>query len=299
MRKYALLLTTRNKVIHTQAAVKSMFMQVGEPLELLLSDSGSEDGTRQILDEMAAIYDGPHTVRRLDCPCAEAPGMSGLNAHITWAMTQTDADVVMQLSGDDYDLAQRAKFTREAFEAHSPSMVLASQYYVSERMEYQGETPHATEDRWCNMEDMTLRLIGGSTCQAWTREFWDKVGPLEGVASPDVVLPSLAVLDKGAYLLAARLHAYRKVNHIDNTGLEGVYNSIPEGDMRRAQLAELMHFQVASGWRHVVGKMDQLGWRTDEAAAALANALLDRTMGWIQTRLQMTMDGIPPIPFKK
>lgn len=297
-RKYALLLTTRNKVIHTQAAVNSMFMQKGPPIELLLSDSGSDDGTKEILDDMAATYSGPHKVRRLDCPCAQAPGMSGMNAHVSWAMTQTDADVVMQLSGDDYDLANRALFTREAFEAHNPSMVLVSQYYVSEKMEYQGETPHAHEDRWCNMEDMTIRLIGGSTCQAWTREFWDKIGPLEGIASMDVVMPPLAVLDKGAYLLKARQHAYRKVHSIHNTGLEGVYYSFEENDPRRLQLAELMHFQVASGWHTVIAKMDKAGLRTDEATMALANAFIDRAMSWTVTRLKMSEDGVPPIPFK-
>ena len=296
--KLALLLTTRNKVRHTQAAVQSMFMQAGEPIELLLSDSGSVDGTRQILDDMAASYKGPHKVRRLDCPCAQAPGMSGLNAHISWAMTQTDADVVMQLSGDDYDLAQRAQATREAFEKHNPSMVLVSQYYVAENMAYQGETPHAEENRWCDVEDMTLRLVGGSTCQAWSREFWNLVGPLEGIASPDVVLPPLAVMHKGAYLLKARLHAYRKVSSMDNTGLEGVYNCVPEGAPARRQLEELMHFQVASGWRTVIGKMDALGWRKPEYIAPLANAFIDRAMSLVATRELMTAERISPIPFK-
>lgn len=296
--KLALLLTTRNKVIYTQAAVKSMFSQVGPPIELLLSDSGSTDGTKVILDEMAASYKGPHTVRRLNCPCAQSPGMGGLNAHINWAVTQTDADVIMQLSGDDYDLAQRAQLTREAFETHKPSMVLGSQYYVTEKMEYIGETPHAEEDRWCTLEDMTVNLVGGSTCQAWDRAFWDKVSPLEGIASADIVLPSLAVMDRGAYLLKTRFHAYRKVNDLNNTGLEGVYNALPEKDPRRLQLEELMHFQVASGWREVIGKMDKAGWRKPEHVAPLYHAFIGRTMSWTTTRLKLTEAKLPPLAFK-
>lgn len=298
MRKYALLLTTRNKVRHTEAAVKSMFMQAGPSIELLLSDSGSNDGTKAILDDMAASYKGPHTVRRLDCPCARSSGMPGLNAHINWAMDQTDADVVMQLSGDDYDLAQRSELTIAAFEAHSPSMVLGAQYYVNEAMEYQGETPCADEDRWCTVEDMTKNLVGGSTCQAWSREFWNKVKPLEGVGSPDVVLPFLAVLDKGAYLLKTRLHAYRKVSSLQNTGLEGVYSCFLPEDPRRQQIEELMHFQVAAGHLTVLRKMEALNLRTDEAAMALAQAILDRAMSWINTRQNMSFAGIPPLPFK-
>src|SRR6185295_13744110 len=167
------------------------------------------DGTATILDDMARSYNGPHTVRRINCPDTELIGMPGMNAHVNWAMTQTDAEVVMHLSADDYDLAERALLTRKAFDEHKPSMVCVSQYYVNEKMEYQGETPHAHEDRWLTLEDMTINLMGGSTCQAWTREFWNKIGGLEGVGSMDVVMPPLAVMDKGAWLVKARAHCYR------------------------------------------------------------------------------------------
>ena len=112
MRKYAMLLTARDKVRHVGDAVKSMFAHVGPPIELLLSDQGSIDGTGAVLDELAARYKGPHTVRRLQCPRIEVRGMPGLNEHVNWAMTQTDADVVMQLSADDYDLAQFFPFNQ-------------------------------------------------------------------------------------------------------------------------------------------------------------------------------------------
>lgn len=296
--KMALLLTTRNKVRHTAAAVKSMFLQEGPPIELLLSDSGSDDGTATILDDMARGYAGPHTVRRLDCPCAQSPGIPGMNAHVNWAVTQTDADVIMQLSGDDYDFPRRALATREAYEAHKPSMVCVSQYYVTEGMEYQGETPHSTEDRWLTFEDMTVKLMGGSTCQAWDREFWEKIGGLEGMASMDVQMPPLAVLDRGAWLVQERLHSYRKCLSEQNTGLEGIYYSYDEKDVRRIQTAELMHFQIAQGYYTVVGKMDKAGLRTEEASLLLANAILDRCASWVACRMQMSLDKIPPIPFR-
>lgn len=298
MRKYALLLTARNKVIHVAAAVKSMYAQVGPPIELLLSDSGSDDGTKTILDDLARSYNGPHKVRRLDCPITDMPGMAGLNAHVGWAMTQTDADVVMQLSADDYDLAQRSELTIKAFEEFNPSMVLGAMYYVNERMEYQGETPAADADRWCTLEDMTKNLTGGSTCQAWTREFWDLVAPLDTVASLDVVLPFLAVLHKGAYLLKTRMHAYRQVHSPHNTGLEGVYNSFAPNDSRRLQVEELIHFQISAGYYCILRKMDALGLRTEDAAVRIANVILDRSASWVNCRQRMSFEKIPPIPFK-
>jgi len=298
VRKYALLLTTRNKVRWTTDAVRSMFAQVGPPIELILSDSGSVDGTRELLDELAQRYNGPHKVRRLNCPCASAPGMSGLNAHITWAMTQTDAEVVMSLSGDDYDLAQRSELVIKAYEEFSPSMVLGGMYYVNEKMEYLGENAWPQADGWCKLEEMFPKLVGGSTIQSWSREFFDKIGGLEGIGSPDVVLPFLACLDKGAYYVHARAHCYRKVKGLQNTGLESVYDCFPENAPERLQIEEHMHFQVLSGHYTTLAKMDAAGLRTDEAVPLLANAILDRSAAWVATRQKMTFAGIPPTPFR-
>ena len=296
--KVAHLLTARDKVRHVGDAVKSMFMQTYQPLEILLSDQGSIDGTTTILDELARSYGGPHTVRRLQCPVVGPKGMPGLNAHINWAMTQTDADVVVSLSADDYDLAQRVELVAAAFEAHKPSMVLGGMYYVTEKMEYQGETPWPQQDGFCKVEEMLPKLVGGSTIQSWTSEFFHKVGGLSGVGSPDVFFPLLAVLDKGAYYVHARAHAYRKVIGENNTGLESIWGAYPEGSSQRLQLEELMHFQVLAGHYTTLGKMDTAGLRTEAAVQTLASAILDRSASWANTQQRMSFEGIPPLPFK-
>ena len=296
--KVAHLLTARDKVHYVGDAVKSMFMQTHRPLEILLSDQGSTDGTAAILDDLARTYNGPHTVRRLNCPHTEVRGMPGLNTHINWAMTQTDADIIVSLSADDYDLAQRVELVVKAFEEFHPSMVLGGMYYVNPEMKYLGETPWPQEDGWCKVEEMFPKFVGGSTIQSWAAEFFHKVRGLTGVGSPDVVLPLLAVLDKGAYYVHARAHAYRKVVGEQNTGLESIHDAYPEGDPRRVQMEELIHFQVLAGHYTTLMKMDAAGLRTDEAIHALATAILDRSASWTNTRQRMSLEGIPPIPFK-
>ena len=299
--KVAHLLTARDKVRYVSDAAKSMFAQTHRPLELLLSDQGSVDGTTQVLDDLARLYNGPHTVRRLNCPLHDIRGMPGLNAHITWAMTQTDAEVVVSLSADDYDLAQRVELVVMAQEEFHPSMVLGGMYYVNEKMEYQGETPWPTEDGWCKLEEMFPKLVGGSTIQSWTHEFFDKVGGLQGVGSPDVVLPLLAILDKGAYYTHPRAHCYRKVLGERNTGLESIWGAYPENDPRRTQVEELMHFQVTAGHFTTLAKMDKLEATPEmklAAGQALGQAILDRAASWAHLRQKMSFEGIPPIPFK-
>ena len=296
--KVAYLLTARDKVRYVGDAVKSMFAQTYRPLEILLSDHGSVDGTNLVLDDLKRTYSGPHTVRRLNCPHTSIRGMPGLNAHITWAMTQTDADVVFSLSADDYDLAQRVELGVAAFVAYKPSMVLGGMYYVNEKMEYLGENPWPVEDGWCKVEEMYPKFVGGSTIQSWTHEFFDKVGGLNGVGSPDVVLPLLACLDKGAYYVHARAHCYRKVIGEGNTGLESVWGAFPAESPRRLQIEELIHFQVMAGHYATLTKMEAAGLRTEVAINALAAAILDRAASWVNIRQKMSFDGVPPISFK-
>jgi hypothetical protein len=301
MKKYALALHNRNKVRYVSDAVKSMFGQVGPPIELLLSDNGSEDGSKALLDDLARSYNGPHKVRRLDCPYNGMAGMAGLNHHLNWIMTQTDADVVMSLAGDDYDLAQRSEMTIAAFEEHNPSMVLGGMYYVTEDMKYLGETPFLDVkdgSRWATLKDMTEHKMGGSTIQAWSREFFDAIGPMEGVGSIDVAWPMLAILMKGAWAIAPRIHCYRTVVGVGNTGLESVWKAYPEDDPRRLQTEELIHFQVMAGHYFTLARMNKLNLATEEAVNALAQAILDRSASWNNVRQKMSFEGISPIPFK-
>jgi glycosyltransferase involved in cell wall biosynthesis len=57
-----LLVLTYNQATVVEAAVQSCLAQVGEPLEIVLSDDASTDGTYALLLEMAAAYRGPHQV---------------------------------------------------------------------------------------------------------------------------------------------------------------------------------------------------------------------------------------------
>lgn len=299
--KAAFILHCRNKAKYVDIAVRSMLVQeTREPIEILLSDSGSTDGSWEILQAAAQSYNGPHKVRAIRCPHQDYPGMHGLNQHINWTMTQTDADIACQLSADDYALQGRVQHVVDAFEAHKPSMVLTGMFYVEETtMKYLGESAWPNEDGWCKLEEMYPKFVGGSASQSWSHEFFDKLGGLEGVGSQDVVMPFLAVLDKGAWYVHKRLHAYRKVVDPLNTGLEGVLNSVPENTPERLQIEELIHFQVIAGHYGVLRKMHQTGLgMTAEVQSLLAQAILDRAASWTVTREMLSLRRIPPREFR-
>jgi len=299
--KATFILHCRNKAKYVGHAVATMFaQQTREPIEILLSDSGSTDGSLEILKAAAQSYGGPHKVRVLECPDRSYPGMHGLNQHINWTMTQTDADVICQLSADDYCLQGRVQKVVEAFEKHKPSMVLTGMYYVSEGMEYSGESAWPPASGWCLVEEMYPKFVGGSASQAWSHSFWDRMGPLEGIGSQDVVMPFVAACTpERCYYLHDRLHAYRRVADLNNTGLEGVLNAVPEEDQtKRFALEELIHFQVIAGHYAALRKLDAMGLRGDAANAALAQAILDRAASWTMCRERLSLACIPPMPFK-
>src|SRR5690606_36162487 len=43
--------------------IEGAFAQTYEPLEIILADDGSRDGTYRVMQEMAAAYTGPHRIR--------------------------------------------------------------------------------------------------------------------------------------------------------------------------------------------------------------------------------------------
>ena len=49
-----------NQEKYIREAVEGTFSQTYEPLEIILSDDCSSDRTFEIMEEMAATYDGPH-----------------------------------------------------------------------------------------------------------------------------------------------------------------------------------------------------------------------------------------------
>ena len=298
--KLAFMVNNRNKEKYIRMAVRSILFQKCEPFLAVLSDNNSTDASKAIMDEEAAKYDGPHKVVRLNCPVFEHDGMAGLNAHMDWVMDQIDADWIIQLSGDDYSLEHRAQKTLDAFRANDPSMVLTAQYSVSEDMKYVAETAYPHMDGWVRVEDVISKYVGGSCSQAWSREFYEKMGGVRGcLGSPDILMPLLSILHKGCYYLNERLQCYRKVLGPDNTGLESIYFDVPESDLpKRKQLEELIHFQVIVGLYEVLGKMYDAKLETRPAEEALSLAISDRAASLVRCRKDLSFMRVPPLPFK-
>ena len=84
-------------------AIEGAFAQTYEPLEIILSDDASTDRTFEIMQEMAAGYDGPHdvSVRRI-------VQNIGLLNHVLDVASVAKGALLIVSAGDDISLPERA-----------------------------------------------------------------------------------------------------------------------------------------------------------------------------------------------
>lgn len=97
---FALFAYNQEKFI--REAVDGAFSQTYEPLEIILSDDCSSDRTFEIMQEMAAEYDGPHEVR-----VRQSEVNLGTLSHVLAAMAEARGDYMVIAAGDDISEASR------------------------------------------------------------------------------------------------------------------------------------------------------------------------------------------------
>lgn len=91
-----------NQEQYIREAVEGAFSQTYEPLEIILSDDCSSDRTFEIMQEMAAAYEGPHevSIRRNEANL-------GLAGHINVLLNSVSGEYVSWSAGDDIALGNK------------------------------------------------------------------------------------------------------------------------------------------------------------------------------------------------
>ena len=83
-------------------AVAGAFAQTWSPLEIILSDDGSPDGTFRVMQELAAAYTGPHRV-----VLNRNPKNLGIAGHMNRLARLVSARLWVDSAGDDISEPQR------------------------------------------------------------------------------------------------------------------------------------------------------------------------------------------------
>lgn len=214
---YSFVLLSYNQEAYVAEAVKAALAQEGPPLEIILSDDCSQDGTFRIMQEIAAEYRGPHrvTVRRNSTNL----GMMG-HFHAIFALCQ--GDVMIMAWGDDVALPDRALRIREAFESTDAWLVHSHATCIDiEGNEIAPTYLRADLVRGANLSTIAVSagLFVGATA-AYHRNILRKFGPITNPrAYEDLVYGFRAALEGRVHFIDKPLIRYRVGSGISTSHL--------------------------------------------------------------------------------
>jgi len=203
---------------HVREAIAGAFAQTYQPLEIILSDDCSPDGTFRVMEEMAAAYRGPHRVI-----LNRNPKNLGLVRHVDRIMEIASGELVVQNAGDDVSEPERTAVLVEAWLASEgrdgrPAGRRADFVHSSLRQLHPDGrlTPSPVHDHRALRPGVTPlqivrhepKLIGASA--AWTPALFERFGPLGAEATiEDFPLAFRAALEGGIAYVDRPLVRYR------------------------------------------------------------------------------------------
>ncbi len=211
-------LFTYNQERFVAEAVRGALAQTYSPLEIIINDDCSSDGTFSIIEHEVATYEGPHKI------CVNRRSQNiGLARSINHVMELAKGDLIVVAAGDDLSLALRvSKLVALYLQHRGKALSFFSNAYVTnesgtiERLFYQDPPIHRT---YTPAQAITHGFwILGAT-HAWDRAVFDVFGPLpHNVKMEDVAIPFRSTLLGSICYLHEPLVCYRR--HSQNMHLD-------------------------------------------------------------------------------
>lgn len=238
--KVAFVLFAYNQERFIREACEAALAQTWQPLDIILSDDGSTDGTFAIMQEVAASYRGPHGVR-----LNRNEKNLGLIGHVNRLMELTDADFIVVAAGDDVSLPRRTELLVDAWlqSGRAARSVHSAVTRIDAAGRALGEwSPPVTDAHpspASHLGDMRL-VIGAS--HAWSREVFDTFGPITHArAYEDLVIAFRSMLLGELRYVAQPLVRYRVgIGNLSGQGADAKPTAWPERLHQR-----LKHLAVA------------------------------------------------------
>jgi len=188
-------------------AVTGALAQTYSPLEIILSDDCSTDGTFEIMKEMVSAYSGRH---RVVLVCNEQN--EGFGAHINKVMKIAKGELIVGAAGDDISLPTRVerlastwiRGERRAHSVYSAAIIIDE---TGKELRTMDSPPKEMQPIPAIMTFMSG--VMGCT-HAWSREVFSVFGPiLPDTVFEDRVIPLRSVLLGGIAYCSEPLVKYR------------------------------------------------------------------------------------------
>ncbi len=205
--RISLILLACNQQATVRAAAESCLAQIGEPLEIVLSDDASSDGSFAELQAVADAYRGPHQVR-----ARRNPVNLGIGAHYNQLMLETSGALIVSAAGDDLSVPHRVQRLVQAWDASKQCADLIASDCIEMAPDgtlgayiKNANLATLTLDAWCRKTPFTV----GAT-HAFTRRIMYRFGPfIDELWYEDRVMLLRAIASGGALTVKEPLVHYR------------------------------------------------------------------------------------------
>lgn len=174
-------------------AVQGALSQTYSPLEIILSDDCSPDRTFEIMQELAAQYQGPHTV----VLNRNATNL-GLVGHLNRVMEIVKGELIVAAAGDDVSLPNRTERIVDGYCASKKEALslFSNAWLYSEDGKVEGLLKRRPNQFEYDARFLASRMetLTGAT-HAWHRVVFDFFGPLnEAGKAEDTMIPLRSAL---------------------------------------------------------------------------------------------------------
>jgi glycosyltransferase involved in cell wall biosynthesis len=206
--KVSLLLAAYQQESVVEQAVKSALAQTYSPLQIIISDDSSTDGTFAAIKKTTKYYSGPH-----DLIVRRNTTNEGITAHFSRLATMADGELLFVAAGDDLSEKTRCEKVVQHWVAHNRKhdLIATDLSDMDAHGGLHGVIKHTqldemTLDDWIEKQPW---LVGAS--HTWTRRLFEAFGPLKsGANSEDQIMLLRALLAGGATTLQEPLVSWRR-----------------------------------------------------------------------------------------
>lgn len=241
-------------------AAQSCLAQVGEPLEIILSDDCSTDNTYAILQQVASQYTGPHRV-----VVRQNHKNLGIADHYNTLVELAQGQLLITAAGDDISYPERAQTLCKAWQASACKLDLIASYAHSITHDGQptGKTIKVDQlAKWKNAADWCAKrpYVVGAT-HAFTKRIWTEFGPIASdIPYEDQIVALRSLCLGGAQTLQEPLLDYRAGGVSSSIATQGKRQRLSAMQRRYTRQravfdqvhTDLVHAGLAHLWRSKV-----------------------------------------------
>ena len=205
----SLLIITFNQEETVAEAIRGALAQTWTPLEILISDDASADGTFSVAERCVRDYRGPHTVRLY-----RNEKNLGISAHLSALAARASGEMLFIAAGDDISRPERVERVMRDWLASDRryDLVATDLQDIDADGNAHGVLRVTDLDGYRTFEDWSRNrphVVGAA--HAWARRLFNEFGPIApGIYGEDQIMTFRAIMSHGAHTLHEPLVQYRR-----------------------------------------------------------------------------------------